>query len=442
MVQAGDISSTPADEGATASVVSPDQEIDKPVLMKESLKLGPFQTQIIECKTKPLLGESAHMMVTPLRAYKAQPDGVWPLPPGLHVLHAYTQLKMSSKVSIIVRNMSDSPIFLKKGVRVAHVVSVSPVPPVELSPEMEIALGAEMACEPMTVAMWQKKLLEKLNLDAPVIGPQETWLLQESSSWLSMTSLRWMEMTLVAQVIEPEICINNSEPFKEQFRCIPLPLLDEVHASLRDMLDAGAICPSHFPCCNAVVLVQKKDGTMCFCVDFHRLNMHMKKDSYPLPQIQEALECMVGATHFSTMDFKSRFWQVRMVPESQQYTTFMVGNLGFYEFTHMPFGLYNAPATFQCLMQNTLGELNLTHCIIYLNDVIVFGHTEEHLECLHVMFQWFREFNLKLKLSKCSFFQAEIIYLVHHVSHEGIHPLRTTSPQNLCHWSVISLEWQ
>ena len=85
-------------------------------------------------------------MIMPLRAYKAQSDGAQHLLPGLHVLHAYTWLKMSSsKVSIIVRNMSDSPIFLKKGVRVAHVVSALPVRPVELSPEMEAALGAETA---------------------------------------------------------------------------------------------------------------------------------------------------------------------------------------------------------------------------------------------------------------------------------------------------------
>ena len=95
------------------------------------------------------------MMIMPLRAYETQPDGVWPLLLGLHVLHMYTQLKMSSsKVSVIVRNMSDSPIFLKKGVWVACVVSTSPVPPVELSPKMEAALGAEMACEPMMVVVW------------------------------------------------------------------------------------------------------------------------------------------------------------------------------------------------------------------------------------------------------------------------------------------------
>ena len=132
--------------------------------------------------------------------------------------------------------------------------------------------------------------------------------------------------------------------------------------------------------------------------------------------IQEALESMAGAVHFSTMDFKSRFWQVKMAPESQQYTTFTVGNLGFYEFTHVPFGLCNT-ATFQHLMQNTLGELNLMYWVIYLDDMIVFRDLEEeHLEHLHVMFEHFREFNLKLKPFKCLLFQLEIVYLAHHIS--------------------------
>ena len=149
------------------------------------------------------------------------------------------------------------------------------------------------------------------------------------------------------------------------------------------MLEAGAIRPSQSPWCNAVVLVRKKDGSLQFCVDFRHLNAWMKKDSYPLPRIQEALESMARTAHFSTMDFKSGFWQVRMALESQQYTAFMVGNLGFYEFTRTPFGLCNTPTTFQHLMQNTLEELNLTYYIIYLDDVIVFGCTEEeHLEHL------------------------------------------------------------
>ena len=166
-----------------------------------------------------------------------------------------------------------------------------------------------------------------------------------------------------------------------------------------------------------MVLVRKKDGTLCFCVDFRHLNAQMKKDLYPMPCIQEALESMPGSAHFSSMDFKSSFWQIKMAPESQQYMAFMVGNLIFYEFTHMLFRLCNTPATFQCLMQNTLGELNLMYCVIYLDDVIVFGSTEkEHLEHLCMVFERFQEFNLKLKSSKCSFFQSEIIYLAHHNS--------------------------
>ena len=112
-----------------------------------------------------------------------------------------------------------------------------------------------------------------------------------------------------------------------------------------------------------------------------------------------------------------------MAPGSQQYTAFTVGNLGFYEFMHIPFRLCNAPAMFQCLMQNTVGELNLMYCVIYLDAVIVFGHMEEeHLEWLRVVFERFCKFNLKLKPSKCSFFQLEIVYLTHHILWRGILP--------------------
>ena len=97
----------------------------------------------MECKVKPLIGKSTHVMVMPLRA-RDPSLVVWPLPPGLHVLHTYTRLKMSSnKVSMVVRNMSESPILLKKGVQVARVISASPAPPVELPPEMEAILGME-----------------------------------------------------------------------------------------------------------------------------------------------------------------------------------------------------------------------------------------------------------------------------------------------------------
>ena len=134
---------------------------------------------------------------------------------------------------------------------------------------------------------------------------------------------------------------------------------------------------------------ERRDGSLQFCIGFRHLNVQTKKDSYPLPRIQEVTgehgrSCALFYHALSRVDFGKS----SMAPELQQYIAFMVGNLGFYEFSRMPFGLCNVPATFQHLMQNTLGELNLTYCIIYLDDVIVFGCTEEeYLECLRVVFE-------------------------------------------------------
>ena len=146
------------------------------------------------------------------------------------------------------------------------------------------------------------------------------------------------------------------------------------------MLESGTIRPSQSAWCNAMVVVWKKDGRLHFCINFCCLNTHTKKDSYPLPRIKEALESLAGTGHFSCLDLKSGFWQIKMDEASKQYTTFTVGNLGFFQCDWMPFGLCNAPATFQQLMQNCMGELNLIYCLIYLDDLIVFLQTvEEHL---------------------------------------------------------------
>ena len=179
----------------------------------------------------------------------------------------------------------------------------------------------------------------------------------------------------------------DTPPFKEHFHRIPPPQVDEVREHLKLMLDAGVVQPSNSPWCNAVVLVRKKDGSLHFCIDFRRLNALTVKDSHPLPHICETLESLAGAAHYSTFDLNSGFWQVPMDEESKQYTAFTLGSMGLYECESMPFGLCNAPPTFQRLMQNCLGELNLTYCLIYLDDMIVFSEMpEEHLHRMQVVF--------------------------------------------------------
>ena len=114
------------------------------------------------------------------------------------------------------------------------------------------------------------------------------------------------------------IKVTDDIPFKEQFRQIPLPMAEEVRNHLKEMLESGTIRPSQSAWCNAVVLVCKKNGSLHFCIDFHCLSARTKKDSYTLPRIQEALESLVGAGHFSCLDLKSRFWQIKMEEASKQ----------------------------------------------------------------------------------------------------------------------------
>ena len=129
--------------------------------------------------------------------------------------------------------------------------------------------------------------------------------------------------------------------------------MEEVHNHLQKMLDSGTTRPSQSAWCNAVVLVRKKDGCLHLCIDFHCLNTHMKKDSYPLLRIQESL---VGSGPFSCLDLKLGFWQIKMEEASKQYTASTIGNFWFFECNCMPFGLCNVPATFQRLMQNCLSK--------------------------------------------------------------------------------------
>ena len=126
----------------------------------------------------------------------------------------------------------------------------------------------------------------------------------------------------------------------------------------------------------------ERKGSLQFCIDLRRLNTHSIKDAYSLPCIDETLDCLGGAIIFTSFDLKCGYWQVEMDEESKPLTTFTVGPLGFYECERMPFGLTNVPTTFQHLMESCLGELHLSWCIIYLDDIVFSKTPEEHLKRL------------------------------------------------------------
>ena len=229
-------------------------------------------------------------------------------------------------------------------------------------------------------------------------------------------------------LVKHHIKLTDPVPFKEAYRRIPPQMYDEVKTHLQEMLDLGAIRPSNSPWASAIVLVRIKDGRLRFCIDLRKLNNRMVKDAYSLPRIESILDSLGGAQIFSTLDLKAGYWQVEMAEECKAYTAFTFGPLGFYECDTMPFGATNAPATFQRLMHDCLGELNMNWCIVYLDDIIILSDTkEEHLKRLEAVFQKLCAAGLKLKPSKCFFFREEIEYLGHVVSGKGI----STNPKKI-----------
>ena len=187
------------------------------------------------------------------------------------------------------------------------------------------------------------------------------------------------------------------------------------------MLEICAIQKSHSQWASKIVLVQKKDRSLRFCIYLRKLKIQTVKDAYSLPDIKETQDSLQGSQWFSSLNLKYGYWQVKMDEESKLLTVFTMGPLGFYECNRMPFRLTNVPATFQHLIETCLGDLNLNWCIIYLGDIVIFlKDLASHLERLGTMFQKLEQAGLKLKASKCELFCRKITYLGHIVSAQGI----------------------
>jgi hypothetical protein len=198
-------------------------------------------------------------------------------------------------------------------------------------------------------------------------------------------------------------------------------MYNEVKQHIQELLDAGVIRKSHSPWASNIVLVRKKDQSLRLCVDFRQLNKRTIRDAYALPRIDDLLDSLGGSKYYSVLDMKSGYHQVDIEPSHKPRTAFTVGPLGFYEYNRLPFGLSNAPATYQRMMEEILYDLNHKVCQIYLDDVIITGNTfEEHLERLEQVLDRFRECGMKLSPRKCHLFKERVRYVGHIVSSNGI----------------------
>lgn len=186
-----------------------------------------------------------------------------------------------------------------------------------------------------------------------------------------------------------------------------------IQKNVDELLQQGIIEPTKSQWASPVVLAPKADGSLRFCIDYRRLNTITKKDSYPLPRMDDCLDSLGTAKFFSTLDCNSGYWQVKVANDDKHKTAF-TSHAGTFQWNRMPFGLCNAPATFQRTLDILLAGLRWKTCLVYLDDVIIFSNSfEEHVQHVREVLSALQTAGLSLKLKKCKLFSATVDYLGH-----------------------------
>ncbi|RXN10645.1 Retrovirus-related Pol poly from transposon [Labeo rohita] len=217
---------------------------------------------------------------------------------------------------------------------------------------------------------------------------------------------------------------------------------------IRDMAANGIIEPSDSAWAAPMVMVWKKMGGWRPCVDFRRPNAVTHKDSYPLLCIDDALDYVAGSCWFSSLDLRNGYWQVELASEARPKTAFTIGQ-GLWQFKVMPFGLCNAPATFERLMERVLKDIPRTHCVVYLDDLLVHGRDfDQAVHNLREVLTAIRSAMLRLNPAKCNLLTRQTQFLGHVVSESGVatNPAKVAAlrnwppPTNITElWSFLGL---
>ena len=231
-----------------------------------------------------------------------------------------------------------------------------------------------------------------------------------------------MDVGLTHRIMH-EIDTGDNRPIRQHPRRIPYgEAREEATKQVRELQEAGLIRPSNSPWAQPIVIVRKKDGTWRMCVDYRRVNSITRKDSFPLPRIDEALDSLAGSKHYCTIDLVKGYHQIPVRPQDVEKTAFVTHD-GLFEYTAMPFGLCNAPGTCQRLMYLVLEGLVGKICLTYLDDVLVFGDSiAQLLKRLEKILERLSGAGLKVKPKKCRFFKKQVTFLGHQVSAEGVKP--------------------
>src|ERR1044072_6510534 len=216
--------------------------------------------------------------------------------------------------------------------------------------------------------------------------------------------------------------MKNDKPIRSKVRPLGFHKREWLRKEIDELLKAGVIRLSRSPYAAAPVIVQKKDGSWRFAIDYRRGNENSDDFLYPLPKIAQLFDYFAEAKWFTTLDLTRGYWQIAMHPDSITYTSFIIP-FGQYEFLVMPFGLKQVPRWFQLLMNDVLRLVIAKTAVVYLDDIIIYskGTLEEHIRHVKEVFRFLDQAILQIKIKKCKFFETKIKFLDHEISEERIH---------------------
>lgn len=337
------------------------------------------------------------------------------LPGGLLVSPAMVTVQKGT-VYIPVVNVSTIAVVLYPRTRLGsvHNVSIVSLPP----GVVEVRSIAATPAGPRTADSGVEAQIRNVDLSPLMDSEQEQVrsLLLKYSSVFSAHDGDLGCTTLMSH----DIPLLDDVPVKQRYRRIPPSDYEAVKTHINQLLQTQIVRESCSPYSSPIVLVKKKDGSLRMCVDYRQLNAKTRKDAFPLPRIEETLDMLSGAHWFSTMDLASGYNQVPVTEADRAKTAFCTP-FGLFEWNRMPFGLCNAPSTFQRLMQRMFGDEQCQSVLLYLDDIVIFsGSVEQHLQRLEMVLMRLHNEGLKAKLEKCAFFRPEVRYLGHVISRHGV----------------------